>query len=257
MQIGKFRDVKPGVKEYFKSAGVKDKIVVDIPAGKGRMTEFLSQLGAKCKSLDLFTYGNTVGDIKIEKGDLIKELPLDDNSADYILCQEGIEHLYNQLKCLREFKRVLKEDGKLIITTPNRSNLRARFFMFFTGSNSLRHLPPNEVDDVERGENDDLCCGHLFLIGAQELRMLGILAGLKIKNIYPTRLSGTSLILFIPFYPLIALMNRISYNRSISRGNKRSSEKAVERKKVLTEILRINLSPSIMLSNHLFVEFEK
>ena len=99
MQVGNFIDVKPGVKEYFKSAGVKDKVVVDIPAGKGRMTAFLSKLGAKCKSLDLFTHGNTVGDTKIEKGDLIKELPLPNDSADYILCQAGIEHLYNQLIC--------------------------------------------------------------------------------------------------------------------------------------------------------------
>ncbi len=37
-------------------------------------------------------------------------------SIDYIICQEGIEHIPNQLKVLEEFNRVLKKDGVLLIT---------------------------------------------------------------------------------------------------------------------------------------------
>ena len=55
-------------------------------------------------------------------------------SIDYIICQEGIEHIPNQLKVLEEFNRVLKKDGVLLITTPNNSHFRARLshFLFET-----------------------------------------------------------------------------------------------------------------------------
>ena len=59
------------------------------------------------------------------KADATK-LPFKDNSFDTIFNSEMIEHLYPQdsKKMLDEFFRVLKPGGKLIITTPNRSEYR-------------------------------------------------------------------------------------------------------------------------------------
>lgn len=257
MQIGKFRDEKRGVRDYFRGRDLRGKIVVDVPAGKGRMTKFLRDLGAEVIALDLFTYGTVAGDVEIAKEDLTRPLSLPCAFADYILCQEGIEHLPDQMTCFKEFNRILKEDGLLVLTTPNYSNLRARFYHFLLSSNSPRHLPANEVNDVWYGEDESTCFGHIFLMSIQRLRVLARVAGFKIKKIYPTKLSETSFMLFILFYPLILLFNSIAYVRSFHRRKEPPVTGKQGQRSVLREVLRLNLNPVVLLSNHLFVEFEK
>lgn len=258
MQIGKFRDEKRGVAEYFRSRDLRGKVVVDIPAGVGRMTRVLREQGAVVKALDLFTHGTVVADVTIEKADLMKPLPLASSCADYALFQEGIEHLPDQMTCLKEFQRILKEEGILILTTPNCLNLRARFYNFFLASHSPRHLPTNEVDDVWFGEGEEVSFAHTFLVGIHRLRVLARVAGFKIKKMHPTKLSGTSFFLFLFTYPLVVGLSLVAYRRSLRR--RRQGELLTgdeERRRVLRETLKLNVSPLVLLSNHLFVEFEK
>jgi len=51
----------------------------------------------------------------------LKQLPLDfkDSSFDAILCLETIEHLSDHMSFLKELKRVLKDDGEMILSMPN------------------------------------------------------------------------------------------------------------------------------------------
>jgi SAM-dependent methyltransferase len=93
------------------------KIVIDIPAGNGVTTEILLALGCKVEPYDLFPEYFLVKGIECRKADINEGLPLANNYADFIICQEGIEHFNDQLKMFREFSRVLKLGGKLIITT--------------------------------------------------------------------------------------------------------------------------------------------
>jgi len=52
-------------------------------------------------------------------------LPLEDNSFDAILLLEVFEHLYRRPnQVFRELRRVLKPDGKLVISTPNGGQLQ-------------------------------------------------------------------------------------------------------------------------------------
>ena len=51
--------------------------------------------------------------------DLNQQLPLDSNSMDVILSQEGIEHISDQNLAFKEFSRVLKKGGTLILSSPN------------------------------------------------------------------------------------------------------------------------------------------
>lgn len=46
-------------------------------------------------------------------------LPFSDESADYIVCMEVMEHLENATLFLYEVRRVLKNGGKLILSVPN------------------------------------------------------------------------------------------------------------------------------------------
>lgn len=46
------------------------------------------------------------------------ELPIKDNQVDIILCLDLIEHIKEDNKVIKEISRVLKMDGKVILTTP-------------------------------------------------------------------------------------------------------------------------------------------
>lgn len=56
--------------------------------------------------------------VKIKKSNIYK-LPYENNSFDLIICSEVLEHLKDDKKALKELHRVLKPNGKLIITVPN------------------------------------------------------------------------------------------------------------------------------------------
>lgn len=59
---------------------------------------------------------NSDADI-IAEGD--KLLTIKDNSQDFIVSRHSIEHFHNPFKLLAEWRRVLKKDGVLCITTPD------------------------------------------------------------------------------------------------------------------------------------------
>ena len=100
--------------------------------------------------------------------DLAQDLPIPSRHADYVVFQEGLEHLPDQLRPLREFNRILTPGGRLVLTTPNASSLRARLCHFLLEGVLLNKLPINEtsairfLDPVERR----YYFGHVFLIGA-------------------------------------------------------------------------------------------
>jgi len=49
----------------------------------------------------------------------ISDLPFNNESFDTIICSAVIEHVKDQAKVLKEFHRVLKNNGRIIFTTPN------------------------------------------------------------------------------------------------------------------------------------------
>jgi 2-polyprenyl-3-methyl-5-hydroxy-6-metoxy-1,4-benzoquinol methylase len=56
-----------------------------------------------------------------------------DNSLDVIVSTEVIEHLENPRAVIREFWRMLKPGGKVILTTPNQESLRSLLALLFSG----------------------------------------------------------------------------------------------------------------------------
>jgi ubiquinone/menaquinone biosynthesis C-methylase UbiE len=60
--------------------------------------------------------------IKLIKGDLNKVLPFKNNTFDGIISCANLEHLKNPNFTLKEFNRILKRNGVLIITTPSLYN---------------------------------------------------------------------------------------------------------------------------------------
>jgi len=60
----------------------------------------------------------------------IKEL---DNTFDTILCSEVFEHIPYPIKTIQEFSRLLKKEGKLILTAPSNCLRHMDPYFFYTG----------------------------------------------------------------------------------------------------------------------------
>ncbi len=236
----------------------EDRMVVDFPAGNGITSKILLEIGARPMAFDLFPEYFQVRGMRCQRANISDGIPLPDHIADALICQEGIEHFANQLAALREFNRVLKPMGKLIITTPNYSNLRAKLSYLLSESERFNTLmPPNEIDSIWMSDQDitpEIYYGHLFLTGIQKLRAQAKLSGFQIKKIHPTRIKSTSVILFPFFYPFIVISNAITYQKNIRKGN---GSDGLLRKKTYREIFRLSVNPRILVDSHLMVEFEK
>mgnify|MGYP000344235088 CR=1 FL=1 len=247
------------VKKYLDSQKreLLNKIVLDIPAGNGVTTEILLANGVKVEPFDLFPEYFLLKDIECKRADISDKIPVIDNYADMLICQEGIEHFSDQLKALKEFNRVLKINGKLLITTPSYSNLASKFSYLLFESETVDFMPPNEIDDIwmsDKTLTDEIYHGHIFLIGLQKLRILSKLSGFRIKEIKFVRISKASLFLFPFFYPLILISSYLRYFKNINKHKEIPKSYKID---VYKDQLRINLNPKNLLNKHIFIIFEK
>jgi SAM-dependent methyltransferase len=237
---------------------LKGKIVLDVAAGSGVTTEILLELGAKVEAFDLFPEYFMIKEVECKRADILDKIPVPDGYADYIICQEGVEHFSDQCKAYKEFNRILKPGGKLIMTTPSYSNLKAKMsYLLFECEDLNKLMPPNEIDSVwmaEKSLNDEIYYGHIFLTGIQKLRVIGKLTGFKISEVVFNRVNKTSLFLMIFFYPMILITSYYTYYKCMKKNMKISK---AEKEKVYKEQLMLNTSPKILVDTHTFMVYEK
>ena len=247
------------VKRYLDGirAELKGKKILDIPAGNGVTTELLMEAGADVEAFDLFPEYFLLKGIECRRADITDRIPVPDGYADMVTCQEGIEHFPDQLKTFKELNRVLKMNGRLLLTTPSYSSLSAKLSYLLFESETHKTMPPNEIDDIwmaDKSVSSELYHGHIFMIGLQKLRILAKLSGFRIAEVRYMRLSKGSLVLFPFFYPLIWLSSWHRYFRNLK---KHPGIPMQSKRDVYLEQLRINISPKNLLNKHTFVIFEK
>ena len=98
--------------------------VLDAGCGDGGMAKEIKRVYPKVSmyGIDISKHGCKLAERYCKEAkvcDLNKKIPYPDNTFDYVIAQEIIEHLVDPDNCFEEFRRVLKPNGKLIITTPN------------------------------------------------------------------------------------------------------------------------------------------
>lgn len=105
----------------------KGKTVLDIACGEGYGSNLLASEAASVTGADVSseavdhaqaTYKNNKLKFVTADG---ANLPFADGSFDMVVSFETIEHLTEQEKMIAEIKRVLKPDGLLVVSTPNKS----------------------------------------------------------------------------------------------------------------------------------------
>lgn len=90
----------------------------------------------------------------IERGIIAKvatadNIPFEDGRFDVIFCSHVIEHIFDTQKTLKEFNRVLKKDGKVIIITENLNSFKERILFLF-GKTPTVMQDPNHVKFFNR-----------------------------------------------------------------------------------------------------------
>ena len=104
-----------------------DKIL-DLGCGDGYYSYLLSQIPLKLKITGIDNHLEAIETARTlvppKKATFIigdaEKLPFPKDSFDKIIMSEVIEHVNDDIKVLKEARRILKEDGILVLTTPNK-----------------------------------------------------------------------------------------------------------------------------------------
>ncbi|MBK5278516.1 MAG: class I SAM-dependent methyltransferase [Bacteroidia bacterium] len=227
----------------------KQKIVIDLSAGSGYIAHLFEDAGYQVQLYDLFPQQNKFSNSLCKFIDLQKSFPIEDRTADLVLCSETIEHLPNQHHLFVEVSRILKSGGIFILTTPNSSSLRSRFSQFMMESEHYATPAPNELNAfVSWDGKSEGYFSKLFISGVLRLRTLAALNHLKLKIIHPSKYSSTS-VWMLWVYPILFFLNRKAYRKQAQSDPKN--------KDTYQSIFKINTSMDVLLSKHLIMEFSK
>ncbi len=140
--------------------------VLDFGAGTGSLAARLARESAvtSVTAADLAAHAMVVppdaaaaGKIRWLTADLNAPLPLPPASFDLIVAIEIIEHLENPRATAREWRRLVRPGGALVMSTPNVESLRSMLSLFarghhsaFTGKSYPAHITPLTRVDIER-----------------------------------------------------------------------------------------------------------
>jgi ubiquinone/menaquinone biosynthesis C-methylase UbiE len=166
-------------REILKEFEYVNGVVLDVGCGKGGPAKMLSE---KCNYIIGVDISNVFDKSKISANlDFLQadalSLPFRDESFDAAVSFDVIEHVQNDLKFLREIRRVLKRGGKLLLETPNRNRLSLKLkslvkpikYSMILGPNCI-HLREYMEEELEE---------KLMIVGFKNIRIRGVWLGLR------------------------------------------------------------------------------
>jgi SAM-dependent methyltransferase len=137
----------------FVSSLAQGRQVLDAACGEGYGSAFLAQSAKSVIGVDLSQ--EAIGHARSRYGDQknlsfqacsVAAIPVESQSVDLIVSFETIEHLAQQDEMLREFRRILRPGGLLVLSSPNRP--------VYSDENNYRN--EYHVREMDRDELDSL-----------------------------------------------------------------------------------------------------
>lgn len=114
------------INEHLKASNLVDPTILEVGCGAGHVLREISNKISTKNLIGVDILEDWLNQAKEKLGNkakLIKgfaeELPFDDNSIDYIICSEVLEHVIDPIVILNEIKRTVKKDGLIVISIPN------------------------------------------------------------------------------------------------------------------------------------------
>jgi 2-polyprenyl-6-hydroxyphenyl methylase/3-demethylubiquinone-9 3-methyltransferase len=153
--------------------------ILDVAAAQGNFTLGLAELGYEVTWNDLRSELADYVKLKHERG-IVHYLPgnvidlVVDAPFDAILLTEVIEHVAHPDRFLRTIAKLLRNNGWLILTTPNGGYIRNKLPRFSDCKN------PEQFEATQFKPDTD---GHIFLLHDDELVRLSNLAGLEVHDL--------------------------------------------------------------------------
>jgi SAM-dependent methyltransferase len=182
--------------------------LLDCPTGEGALAEQLVASGFAVQSCDLYAELFRLDDVEIKSGDLSGILPYSSNSFDYITSLDGLEHIDSPPQAFREYKRLIKLGGHLVISVPNIMNIEERVKWLIFGYTS--HFKPlsnkfkAQINHDTAGKHE--ICVHANPIGYNEIRYHLELNGFEIQGIYRDRVKANQWL----YWPIVALVRLVA-----------------------------------------------
>jgi SAM-dependent methyltransferase len=196
--------------------------ILDCPAGEGALAQDLVAAGFSVRCCDLYPQLFRLTGVEIKGGDLAGTLPYSVGSFDYITCLEGLEHIDSPPQAFREFKRLLKPGGHLIISVPNILNVEERLKWLLFGYTS--HFKPLSSQSKAKIHSDfaglDEVAVHANPIGYSELRYYLEKNGFTIQGVYRDRKKANQWL----YWPIVAVIKLLAKLTSESRRKDRWTE---------------------------------
>lgn len=114
--------------------------------------------------------------VTLKRADLMKKIPFKNESFNKVIMSEVLEHLPDDVKGLKEVKRVLKKGGILVLTVPNHN------YPFFWDPVNwiLEHITGNHIKE---GFWSGLWNQHLRLYKPREAKRSVEKAGFKVEKV--------------------------------------------------------------------------
>jgi len=184
------------------------KSVIDIGAGKG---EFLEILNDKFNDLQLFAVDYTDTNLEVLASKKINTINLDldnfeleglaylKNKFDLVICLEVVEHIFDLDRLFLLFNYILKNDGHLLVSTPNMASFSARLFYLLRGypyeeNHHVRFLTKRRIEQYSFFTGFNVIEYNNYFAFSLDI----IKRGFGIRNKY--LVYSLALLLFGPFY---------------------------------------------------------
>lgn len=117
------------------------KLLLDAGAGEQRYRTYCSHLKYIAQDFGKYVPNEMLAGLQRDSWNYsgiditcdIIDIPLEDEAVDVILCTEVFEHLKNPLLAIKEFSRILKGNGTLILTAPFCSLTHMAPYFYYNG----------------------------------------------------------------------------------------------------------------------------
>ena len=153
----------------------KNSRILDAGAGTQRYRKFCRHLDYVSQDFGEYdgqgdAEGLQTGEFDYGELDIVSDItriPEPDSSFDAIMCIEVLEHLPDPIRAIKEFSRLIKPKGHLILTAPFCSLTHFSPYHFSSGFNKYwyaKHLAENDLEIIDITPN-----GNFFEYVAQEI----------------------------------------------------------------------------------------